>query len=59
MSARTPAPAAAPTVAFQGEPGAFSEEAARHLLGENVSTLPKRSFEEVRAAVVAEEADLG
>jgi len=59
VSDRSPAASTASTVAFQGEPGAFSDEAARHLLGEEVSTLPKGSFEEVRAAVVAGEADLG
>ena len=34
-------------VSFQGERGAFSEEACRHFLGDKVSFLPKGSFEEV------------
>lgn len=59
MSARAAPARDGPVVAFQGEPGAFSEEAARHLLGDAISTLPRRSFEEVRAAVVGGEADLG
>jgi len=44
-------------VAFQGEPGAFSEDAARQLLGPDISTLPCRSFEDVFEAVVARNAD--
>jgi prephenate dehydratase len=39
------------TVAFQGEPGAFSSEAARKLLGENIELLPCESFEQMFAAV--------
>jgi len=39
------------TVAFQGERGAFSEDAARQLLGSNVETIPCRSFEEMFEAV--------
>jgi prephenate dehydratase len=38
-------------VAFQGAPGAFSEDAARQLLGSNVETIPCRSFEEMFQAV--------
>ncbi len=38
-------------VAFQGEHGAFSEEAIRQHFGEEVETLPCRSFEEIFAAV--------
>jgi prephenate dehydratase len=34
-------------VAFQGEKGAFSQEAARQLLGENIEVLPCQRFEEV------------
>lgn len=32
-------------VAFQGEPGAFSEEAARQLLGEKITTVPRPTFD--------------
>lgn len=32
-------------VAFQGEPGAFSEEAAVQLLGEEITTVPRATFE--------------
>ena len=39
------------TVAFQGERGAFSETAARALLGGAADVLPCRSFEDVFAAV--------
>lgn len=38
-------------VAFQGERGAFSEEAARKLLGRSVEVLACRSFDDVFAAV--------
>jgi prephenate dehydratase len=38
-------------VAFQGEHGAFSEEAIRQHFGEGVATLPCRSFEDIFAAV--------
>ena len=31
-------------VAFQGEPGAFSEEAAVQLLGEAITTVPRATF---------------
>lgn len=37
--------------AFQGEPGAFSEAAARRLLGDGVKTLPCPRFDAVFAAV--------
>jgi prephenate dehydratase len=43
--------------AYQGEPGAFSERAARLLLGERVEALPYPSFETMFAAVAAGEAD--
>jgi len=39
------------TVAFQGERGAFSEAAARKLLGESIDALPCKSFDDVFAAV--------
>ncbi len=38
-------------VAFQGERGAFSEEAARKLLGASIDVLPCRTFDEAFAAV--------
>lgn len=46
-------------VAFQGEPGAYSEEAAYQALGEAIQTLPRPRFEDVFEAVVQGEADLG
>lgn len=33
-----------PRVAFQGEPGAFSEEAALKLLGHDIELVPRRTF---------------
>jgi prephenate dehydratase len=44
-------------VAFQGEPGAFSQEAARRLLGSNIETLAHRTFEEAFEAVSRGKAD--
>lgn len=44
-------------VAFQGEPGAFSQEAARQLLGLNIETLPHRTFEDMFEAVSSGAAD--
>lgn len=38
-------------VAFQGEPGAFSEEAAMRLLGETAATLPQPTFDAAFAAM--------
>jgi prephenate dehydratase len=38
-------------VAFQGERGAFSEEAALRLLGESVALVPRKTFESLFAAV--------
>ena len=38
-------------VAFQGEHGAFSEEACRQYFGQDVQTLPCRTFEDIFAAV--------
>ena len=43
-------------VAFQGERGAFSEDAARQLLGSNTETLACRSFDEMFGAVASGEA---
>jgi prephenate dehydratase len=40
-----------PRVAFQGEPGAFSGEAARKLLGADVELVPQETFEKMFAAV--------
>jgi len=45
-------------VAFQGEHGAYSEEAIRQNLGDEVETLPCRSFEDLFAVVESGEADL-
>lgn len=45
-------------VAFQGEQGAFSEEAARHLLPEGVETVPCGTFESLFAAIPEDRADL-
>jgi prephenate dehydratase len=44
-------------VAFQGEHGAYSEEAIHQHFGEQVETLPCRSLEEVFSAVEARRAD--
>lgn len=41
----------APRVAFQGEPGAFSSEAARRLLGDEITLAPCETFEQMFAAV--------
>ncbi|NOZ28664.1 MAG: prephenate dehydratase [Chloroflexi bacterium] len=45
-------------VAFQGEHGAYSEEAIRQNLGDEVETLPCRSFEDLFAAVESGRAEL-
>jgi len=44
-------------VAFQGERGAFSEDAARQLLGPRIETIPCRTFEEMFEAVSTGAAD--
>lgn len=46
-----------PVAAFQGERGAFSEEAARRLLGDNAGVLPCTRFEEVFRALVEKRVD--
>ena len=43
--------------AFQGERGAYSEDAARALLGEQVEPIPHRSFEAMFEAGARREAD--
>jgi len=45
-------------VAFQGEPGAFSEEAAVKLLGGEIETVPRATFEAMFAAIADGAADL-
>ena len=40
-----PSGTTSPRVAFQGEPGAFSEEAAVQLLGNAITTVPRPTFE--------------
>lgn len=40
-----------PRVAFQGEPGAFSEAAAVQLLGEQIATVPRPTFEATFRAI--------
>ena len=48
-----------PTVAFQGELGAFSEEAVHRFFGDSVEPVPSRGFAEVGDAVVAGTVDFG
>jgi prephenate dehydratase len=50
-------PNAALRVAYQGEPGAFSQTAARQLLGDDAATIPFRSFEEMFQSVATGDAD--
>ena len=45
-------------VAFQGEPGAFSEAAAVQLLGEKVARVPRPTFEATFRAISEDAADL-
>ena len=47
----------APRVAFQGERGAFSEQAARQLLGEAIRVVPRPTFESLFRAVGERAAD--
>jgi prephenate dehydratase len=44
-------------VAFQGEPGAFSEAAAIGLLGESIATVPRPTFDSAFAAISEGAAD--
>lgn len=46
-----------PRVAFQGERGAFSEEAALKLLGPQIELVPQRTFEKLFHSVERGEAD--
>lgn len=48
-----------PIVAFQGEPGAYSEEAVRQQFGAEVKTLPCQAFEHIFEAVDSGRADFG
>jgi prephenate dehydratase len=48
-----------PIVAFQGEPGAYSEEAVRQQFGAEVETLPCQAFEHIFEAVDSGRADFG
>ena len=45
------APGQYPRIAFQGERGAFSEEAAVKLLGEEIQLVPRPTFEALYAAI--------
>ena len=44
-------------VAFQGEPGAFSEGAAVQLLGEEIRTVPRATFDATFRAIGEAAAD--
>jgi prephenate dehydratase len=44
-------------VAFQGERGAFSEEAGRRILGDAIESCPKREFDQMFESVIRDEAD--
>jgi prephenate dehydratase len=44
-------------VAFQGEPGAFSEAAAIQLLGDAITTVPRATFDATFAAIAERAAD--
>lgn len=46
-----------PRVAFQGSPGAFSEEAAVKLLGEEITLVPRPTFESMFLAIDDKAAD--
>jgi prephenate dehydratase len=50
-------PAHKPRVAFQGERGAFSEEAALKLLGHDIELVPQRTFAALFASIDNSEAD--
>src|SRR5438105_9548544 len=44
-------------VAFQGEPGAFSEAAAIQLLGQSITTVPRATFEAIFRSIAEGAAD--
>lgn len=46
-----------PRIAFQGEPGAFSTDAARKFLGEDIQLVACETFDKMFAAVEAKDAD--
>lgn len=46
-------------VAYQGEPGAYSEKASRELLGPRIQTVAYPSFEDTFKAVASREVDYG
>jgi prephenate dehydratase len=52
-----PADANRMRVAFQGEPGAFSEAAAIHLLGGGITTVPRATFDSAFSAIPEGAAD--
>lgn len=57
MDSETINPEAGLRVAFQGERGAFSEEAAVKLLGEHIQLVPRPTFESLFAAIEEGAAD--
>jgi prephenate dehydratase len=50
-------PSSRPRVAFQGEHGAFSEAAAMQLLGEDITTVPRPTFDSAFRAIAEGAAD--
>jgi prephenate dehydratase len=52
-----PAEAKSMRVAFQGEPGAFSEAAAIQLLGDGITTVPRATFDAAFSAIAEGAAD--
>ena len=57
MSATTTVPPYSIRIAYQGEPGAYSEKASREMLGPRVTTINYESFEDAFKAVALKEAD--
>ncbi len=47
------------SVAFQGERGAFSEQAARKIFGRNLTTLPVPAFEDIFKLITQRKVDAG